>query len=379
MTLIGDSVGLRQQELAAIDATNQALQNQIWAYQDAQAAITAASGKSDSALAAIQKAEQAQVTSTTTTRNAIKGVFDLITSETSKLYQAVSSTAAQSVGEANAYIESALLLLKTGGTLPDQSKLSSAVSAASSGFSDPKLSTFEADNQRLILAGKLSQMSELIGPQLTTAEQQLAVTSSAYDTAKAQLDTLRGINDSTLSVADAIEAFQVALTGEKTARQQLEAAKNPVESGGGGYSAGITSYANAAAAAMKSAQQDFVVAGMAKDVAGVFAASAKMTEITSGGWNIGLVPAYATGTNYVPHDGPAYLHEGEAVVPRAYNPAAGGGQSNARLESLVEGLTKEVQRLQSIANDGNTHARRTADTLDNVTEGGSKMRSYTPA
>jgi hypothetical protein len=93
---------------------------------------------------------------------------------------------------------------------------------------------------------------------------------------------------------------------------------------------------------------------------------------------LALTP-YATGTNYVPKDGPAYLHQGEAVVPRAYNPAAGGGQSNARLESLVEGLTKEVQRLQGIVNDGNTHARRTADTLDNVTEGGSKMRSYTPA
>lgn len=33
----------------------------------------------------------------------------------------------------------------------------------------------------------------------------------------------------------------------------------------------------------------------------------------------------ATGTNYVPYDGmPATLHKGEAVVPAAYNPAAGG-------------------------------------------------------
>ena len=34
----------------------------------------------------------------------------------------------------------------------------------------------------------------------------------------------------------------------------------------------------------------------------------------------------ATGTNYVPYDGMrAILHEGEAVVPKRYNPAAGGG------------------------------------------------------
>jgi hypothetical protein len=32
----------------------------------------------------------------------------------------------------------------------------------------------------------------------------------------------------------------------------------------------------------------------------------------------------ATGTNYVPKDGPYYLHEGESVQPKKYNPAAGG-------------------------------------------------------
>ena len=28
---------------------------------------------------------------------------------------------------------------------------------------------------------------------------------------------------------------------------------------------------------------------------------------------------YAVGTNYVPNDGLAYLHEGEAVIPKKYN------------------------------------------------------------
>lgn len=42
------------------------------------------------------------------------------------------------------------------------------------------------------------------------------------------------------------------------------------------------------------------------------------------GINIPLIPKLATGTNYVKAEGLAYLHEGEAVVPKKYNPAVGG-------------------------------------------------------
>lgn len=40
--------------------------------------------------------------------------------------------------------------------------------------------------------------------------------------------------------------------------------------------------------------------------------------------NIPNVPYLDVGTNYVSKDGLAYLHEGEAVVPKKYNPQAGG-------------------------------------------------------
>ena len=69
------------------------------------------------------------------------------------------------------------------------------------------------------------------------------------------------------------------------------------------------------------------------------------------------------GTNYVPKDMVAQIHEVEAIVPKAYNPAAGGG-ANARLEGLVEALTAEVQRLQAIVNTGNQHASRTANAVN---------------
>ncbi len=44
---------------------------------------------------------------------------------------------------------------------------------------------------------------------------------------------------------------------------------------------------------------------------------------TIGDAEIGALPHYAMGTPWVPHDGPAYLHRGEAVIPAARN--TGGG------------------------------------------------------
>jgi hypothetical protein len=106
------------------------------------------------------------------------------------------------------------------------------------------------------------------------------------------------------------------------------------------------------------------------------------------GWSLGTsnewakannLPQFAEGTNFVPHDMVAKVHRGEMIVPAAYNPATSGigGGSTERLERLVEGLTAEVQRLQAIVGEGNTHQRRTAEVLDNVTEGGNQMRTAT--
>lgn len=42
------------------------------------------------------------------------------------------------------------------------------------------------------------------------------------------------------------------------------------------------------------------------------------------GINFPMIPTLSVGTNYVEEEGLAYLHEGEAVVPKKYNPAVGG-------------------------------------------------------
>ena len=77
------------------------------------------------------------------------------------------------------------------------------------------------------------------------------------------------------------------------------------------------------------------------------------------------LPSFAVGTNYVPRDMLAQIHEGEAIVPRAYNPAAGGGTgSTERLESLVEMLTAKVEELTRLQSEGNQNTRSTSEAVN---------------
>lgn len=56
------------------------------------------------------------------------------------------------------------------------------------------------------------------------------------------------------------------------------------------------------------------------------------------------IPHFAVGTNYVPRDMLAMIHEGESITPKAYNPAAGGVDASS---DLLAELQKVTQRLDS--------------------------------
>ena len=85
---------------------------------------------------------------------------------------------------------------------------------------------------------------------------------------------------------------------------------------------------------------------------------------------------YSVGTNYVPNDGPAYLHKGEAVVPRAYNPAAGAPQQqqdNSELVAEIRALRNAVAALQKAADSSAASNAKTANTLVRVTRDGNSL------
>lgn len=83
-------------------------------------------------------------------------------------------------------------------------------------------------------------------------------------------------------------------------------------------------------------------------------------------------PAYEQGTNYVPNDGLAYLHAGEAVVPAAYN-KSNAGQDSAVLQEL-RALRSEVTSLRTQQASNHLDAQRLrlrpAKTLERWEQGG---------
>ena len=67
-----------------------------------------------------------------------------------------------------------------------------------------------------------------------------------------------------------------------------------------------------------------------------------------------FVPQLETGTNEIPYEGLYHLHPGEAVVPKQYNPALGGGtneDTNRRLDALIDLL--QEQEHTTVVNIGN--------------------------
>ena len=453
-----------------------------------QGLIDAAASRSDSAkkatddaLAALNRVIDAEKTrigvirdSASESVSAIKGVFDLLKDQVKQLYAETDATLGMQADQGNAFIAQALQTALSTGYLPDQTQLADAIAGARGGLDKNNYATaFEYDKATLTLAGKLSQLRDIAGPQLTSAqsalkaaEDQLKALDAQAALAKTQIDTLRGIDTSVLSVSDAVAALQTRMASEASTaaasgavdtqalKDQLTALDATLDLAQKQYDAingidssvkSVADAVNALAAAMgKQASSgaanlyasnasaiakpdatglqywgDQITANGYDATKPIFDATVTSINDTVKGWYannpdatktpdaagiqywlqqiadtgemsakqnfanvvasitnkpVRPISSFKVGTNYT-QEGLAYLHEGEAVVPRAYNPAAGGSGNTERLERLVEGLTAEVQRLQAVVREGNDNTRQLAEQFDNVTEGGNATRT----
>ena len=64
------------------------------------------------------------------------------------------------------------------------------------------------------------------------------------------------------------------------------------------------------------------------------------------------VPQAATGTNYVASDGLAYIHKGEAVIPKKYNPALGQSTMTAEERTYMSQIMNTMRSLDNTMKQG---------------------------
>lgn len=88
---------------------------------------------------------------------------------------------------------------------------------------------------------------------------------------------------------------------------------------------------------------------------------------------VGNLPSYDVGTNYVPKDMVAQIHEGEMIVPKRFNPST-AGLSNDGLKEEIKALREEVTMLRAEARATAINTGRTFRILDDVTQGGDTVK-----
>lgn len=345
-----------------------------------QAALTAL----DSAYAALEASIAAQRTALQETAQAaqdavstIASIYQTLKQNVDELYNSVATTQAQGQRAALQFIDTTLAQARASGKLPDGTSLSDAISAARTGLGDASAyaSRFEQQRAQLILAGKLAELQSIAGVQKTVAEQQLDAANAQIDKLdktldywKTQVEIAKGTYKATLSITDAIKDLTKAILGVKDPATPTSGTQGGTDSSG--FSAGPGSGTtftltgrDAENSALRQYWEKTFNLGKKDATLHQIYTDSKAYGITQKRWAevLGVnvqdmaelfgsvqIPAFAVGTNYVPSDMLAMIHQGEAIVPKAYNPAAGGVlQSDGQVARLLTALITEVQALRS--------------------------------
>jgi hypothetical protein len=117
------------------------------------------------------------------------------------------------------------------------------------------------------------------------------------------------------------------------------------------------------------------VIGYYADAGGALTADVKKMYWESAG--LSGVPKFAVGTNYVPRDMLAQIHEGEAIIPKAYNPAANSQSRDESVVAEIRALREEVKGLRAEAQATAGHTAKTSRLLDRAMPDGDALATRT--
>jgi len=248
LQVLGKTDILRQRELASLNAANRALQQHIWAVEDAKDAVTAAMDALERAADAERERLQKELDNAFEVEQALNDVFDVLRSNIKELRGEVASTAGMDAAAGRALIQQAI-----NGAKVDSDKLSDAIDAVRYSIEKGTYATrFEQDRAQLKLAAELGLLADVTESELSAAERQVALLEDQLhgldvqlDLARQQVDALFGVDTSVKSVGEAVADLATAMGGYTAAVAAASAvavstgaAPSGSSSGGGGSSGG---------------------------------------------------------------------------------------------------------------------------------------------
>ncbi len=299
---------------------------------------------------------------------------------------------------AQAQIKAAVATARSGGGLPLDGQLQSALSTVSKPSEDLFATFQDYARDFYSTANDISALTDLTDAQLSADEISQALLKDQIDVledqkkllkdgfkeqvsgldailanAKQQLDAANGLDTRVLSVADALKELNASigqLAGTR-ASQGLATTTGVAESRATSIKAYITS---AMGSGLSGTALANTIASKAKEVGtteGEIARAigwdqSKVREFFAGAG----IPQFAVGTNYVPRDMMAMLHEGEEVTPKAWNPAAGGrAGNNAEMAAALRAMADRLDKIEANTRAAAGHAAATDRKLARVIPG----------
>ena len=202
------------------------------AFQDLQAAIQREQKAAIDAIERQKQVAEAQRQVAQESVDSLTSVFDYLTTQINELSGATS--AAQSAAEGRAFISNAVEAANNTGYLPDQKMLETAVSAVRAGMESTNYATaYQQKLAQMQLAAQLSDLQGVAEEQKTTAELQLEVAQKTIDDlnaqaaatnayyeeqliyAQTQINELRNVNGSVMTVAGAMASLGAAIDASR--------------------------------------------------------------------------------------------------------------------------------------------------------------------
>jgi hypothetical protein len=430
------SVQLLGKQRAALDESNRALFDQIQAFKQQTAAAEAATAAAAAALQATEdtaaslmanvdgafsvlqrvvdrqkKAMQEEISVRTASIQKIESLSQALRGSLDSM--SVTGFELQDRQAAQAQIQAALAIAKASGILPSADDLKNALSAI--GKDSTGLFASQEDYLRDFYATKngITDLAAITDKSLSAEERSLKALEGQvkqYDQMlereQEQIDVLKGISTIGLSIEQAVLALRGAMGAaganpyNSAASQISEAYKSNL--GRAPDAAGMSYWQDKAAAGASTesiigsikASPEAQLQALYKDVLGrpadadglnfwlqqikAGASLDAVKDAIKGADEAKKLRGFAVGTNYVPVDMPAQIHEGERIIPAADNRElmrrlASPSENSAVLVAAVERLTEENRGMRKDLNDAlyaiAKNTMNTASSLDDALNG----------